>query len=323
MPFGLKNAPATFQRMMNDVLEDLENFSGAYIDDILIYSDSWENHLRHIQQVLARLRAHGLTAKPQKCEWGLGKLEYLGMFVGEGVIEVPESRVRAIREYKRPKTKKDIQRFLGTMNYYRRFIPNLADHSSSLTEATRKTAPEVVEWTNRRKEDFVYLCSALADKCLLHVPVPSDSFILQTDTSGHGIGGVLSVCRNGEELLVAFHSRQLKTAERNYSATDLEGLAVVDSVHHFEVYLSGRKFVIDTDHRALTFLQSAKQLSGRLYRWALLLQGFDFNIQYINQNADGLSRQAWTKDDGDRQQLQEKGGDVRARTTGPDMNNEA
>ena len=110
-------------------------------------------------------------------------------------------------------------------------------------------------------------------------PVPSDSFILQTDASGRSIGGVLSVCRNGEELPVAFHSRQLKTVE-NYSATDLEGLVVVDSVRHFEVYLSGRKFVIETDHQALTFLQSAKQLSGRLYRWALLLQGFDFNIRY-------------------------------------------
>ena len=97
MPFGLKNTLATFQRMMNDVLEDLENFSGAYIDDILIYSDSWEDHLRHIRQVLARLRAHGLTEKPQKCEWGLGKLEYSGMLVGEGVIEDPESRVRTIR----------------------------------------------------------------------------------------------------------------------------------------------------------------------------------------------------------------------------------
>ena len=113
-------------------------------------------------------------------------------------------------------------------------------------------------------------------------PNTSDSFILQTDASGRGIGGVLSVCRNGEELPVVFHSQQLKTEERNYSVTDLEGLVVVDSVRHFEVYLSGQKFVIETDHQALTFLQSAKQLSGHLYRWALLLQGFDFNIRYRN-----------------------------------------
>ena len=178
-----------------------------------------------------------------------------------------------------PKTKKDMMRFLGTMNYYRRFIPDYAQHSTSPTETTRKSAPSTVDWTQARLCDFVYLCSALADKCLLHIPLVSDYFVVQTDASGRGIGGVLSVRRDGVELPVAFFSRQLTKAEKNYSATDLEGLAVVSTVQHFEVYLTGTKFTIETDHQALSFLQSAKQLTGRLYRWALIIQSFHFDIR--------------------------------------------
>ena len=130
--------------------------------------------------------------------------------------------------------------------------------STGLTETTKKDAPEQVLWTRERLSDFQFLCSAFSDQCLLHVPVCGDIFIVQTDASSKGIGGVFSVCRNGEELPVAFYSRQLMTAYRNYSATDLEGQAVVSAVRNFEVYLVRNRFTLETDHRALSFLKSAK-----------------------------------------------------------------
>jgi len=127
--------------------------------------------------------------------------------------------VEAIRQFRKPVTKKDMRSFLGTVSYYRKFIPKYADHSWSLTKATKKSAPVKINWTVDMEQDFVYLCNSLCDFCVLTIPLESDHFVLQTDASGKGISGVLSVCRNGAELPVAFFSRQLKDRERNYSAT--------------------------------------------------------------------------------------------------------
>ena len=134
MPFGLKNAPATFQRTMHRVLTGQEEHSASYVDDILIFSKNWKQHLLHIQAVLEALRLNGLTVK---CQWGASKLEYLGHVVGEGQVSVPEARVEALRQFRKPVTKKDTRSFLGTTSYYRKFIPKYADHSWSLTKSTK------------------------------------------------------------------------------------------------------------------------------------------------------------------------------------------
>ena len=141
------------------------------------------------------------------------------------------------------------------------------------------------------------LCNALCSSCVLTIPLCHDQFIVQTDASGKGISGILSVCRNGTELPVAFFSRQLRGAERNYAASELECLAVVEAVQHYQVYLHGRDFTVQTDHRALEHLLSSNKLNGRLARWAMFLQMFKITIRYrpgsANNNADGLSHQAW------------------------------
>ena len=188
MPFGLMGAPATFQRAMDGVLEGQHDYSTVYIDDILVFSASWEEHLVHIAAVLEALRQAGLTAKPSKCHWGVSKLEYLGHVVGEGKVEVPETRVKVLKEFRQPRTKRHMRAFLGTVGYYRKFIQNFADHAYSLTKSTKKMAPRNIVWTEEMLTDFRYLCNVLCQNCLLYIPVSGDKFVLQTDASAKGVG---------------------------------------------------------------------------------------------------------------------------------------
>ena len=147
MPFGLRNAPAIFQRMMYIILADTPRYAQAYMDDVVIYSDTWEEHLDHISGVLQRLQQHGLTVKPEKCQWEATTIDFLGHVVGDGKILVPDCRVAAIKSHKRPITQKDLQSFLGITRYYRRFIDSYAHHSFHLTNAIRKNKPNTLVWS--------------------------------------------------------------------------------------------------------------------------------------------------------------------------------
>ena len=300
MPFGLRNAPATFQRLVDVLLSGLHESCVPYIDDILIYSADWHSHRKHIGEMLTHLAQHGLTAKPCKCAWAWQTLDYLGHTVGRGVVEVPAARVKAIRDYPRPVTKKQLKSFIGLMGYYRCFVSDFAFHAKPLQSATLSAAPQWVIWTKVREQSFHYLCNVLCSACVLHIPLPQDVFLLQTDASYDGLGACLSVIRNKEELPVAFFSRQLRDPETRYSATEIECLAVVEAIHHFEIFLDGQRFKVQTDHRALEHLFTAKLLNRRLSRWALHLQGFDFIMQYhagkFNGNADAMSRSGSKED---------------------------
>ena len=238
MPFGLVNATSTFQRLMDVVLLGLNDVSAAYIDDILIFSSSWEDHLIHIEQVLEQLQKAGLTARPEKCEWGKSQLVYLGHLIGCGRVAIPEDRASAMLHYVRPTNKKGVKAFLGTTGYYRRFVQNYGSVATSLTRLIRKSEPEQICWTDQCEQAFSSLCKSVARACVLTIPNASDSYRLQTDASGLGIGAVLSVIRE-EEMPVAYYSRQLRSSEKNYSSTELECLAVVAAIKHFECYLAG------------------------------------------------------------------------------------
>ena len=147
MPFGLRNAPVTFQRLMDQVLDGMLEFAGAYIDDVTIYNQSWEDHMTHVALLLEKLKKVGLTAKPSKCQWGASSLTFLGHTVGGGIVSVPDCRIIAIKQYVRPITKCNVHAFLRTTGYYRKFIPRYAYHSVALTAATHKAAPNKVVWT--------------------------------------------------------------------------------------------------------------------------------------------------------------------------------
>ena len=193
MPFGLRNATAIFQRLMHVVLSSFESFCYAYMDDRIIFSDSWDEHLEHIQLVVEKLRQAGLTANPTKCCWGEASLTYLGHVVGKGKVPVPACKVKSIREFLKPVTKKDLQSFLGTTGYYRKIIRDYSSQAYSLTEATKKATPAKIMWSDDMYDVFLYLCHALSDCCMLHIPVSCDKFLLQTNASGRGIDAILSV----------------------------------------------------------------------------------------------------------------------------------
>ncbi len=163
-------------------------------------------------------------------------------------VSVPECKVKSIRELVNPVTKKDLQSFLGTTGYYRKFIQDYSSRAHNLTEATKKAAPAKIMWSDDMYDAFLYLCRALSDCCMLHIPVSYDKFLLQTDASGRGIGAILSVIRDGEELPVSFFSKKLKPAETRYSATELECLAIIRAMEYLAVYFTSRSFTIQTDH---------------------------------------------------------------------------
>ena len=152
---------------MDVVLAGLDQHALPYIDDILIFSSSWEDHLIHMEGVMGRLKEARLTVKPGKCLWGRKQLEYLGHLVGDGQVAVPDARVEAVKQYKRPRTAKEMRSFLGLMGYYRRFIPHYADIARPLHMATHKEAPSAVEWTEERLSSFCKLCNVLCDVCVL------------------------------------------------------------------------------------------------------------------------------------------------------------
>ena len=303
MPFGLRNAPAIFQRTMEEVLRGCYEFSAPYIDDILVFSRNGVEQVGHLRAVLKALSENGLTVKSEKCEFGRTHLEYLGHRIGNGQLAVPSHRASAMEAFILPKTRTHLRSFLGSMSYYRRFISNFASYSAILSPATSKNAPSVVVWDSAMLKAFETLKGMLCSVCALTIPSPEDFFVLNTDASGLGIGATLNVRRDGVEKPVAFFSRQLQGAQKNYGATELEGLAVFKAIFFFDHFLYGRKFLVQTDHQALVSLLKSKRLNKRLQGWVLKLMEFDFDIIYrpgsANLDADGLSRQAWsTTDDG-------------------------
>ena len=295
MPFGVRNAPAVFQALMTKILNDCKSFASPYMDDIIIYSDIWEHHKGHVRQVLDRLKQAGLTVNPNKCHWGGTTMEFLGHRVGNGCMTIPDRRVEALRQYTRPTTKKGLRSFLGAVSFYRRYVELLAKDTAMLTPATSKLAPSKVNWTEEMESAFMRIRECVSSSCILTIPLPEDEMSIVTDASGLGIGGVLQVKREGKWEATAFYSRQTRGAEQRYSATELEALALVETIRHFGYYLYGKQFIAFTDHKPLCQLLSSDRLNGRLRRLGMKLQHWLVEIQYVagedNGLADALSRE--------------------------------
>ena len=316
MPFGLKGAPATFQRLVDRVLQGLEEFSGAYIDDIIVFSKLWTDHVRHLQVVLGRLQLAGLTVKISKCHFGVTACSYLGFVVGGGLVKPELSKVQAVLNFPTPTDKTGVRAFLGLTGYYRRFIPDFASLAAPLTDLTRKCAPTRVSWSNECEQAFKSLKGCLCSDPVLRSPNFEKQFILQTDASNRGIGAVLSQCdEEGQEHPVAYYSRKLLPREERYSTVEKECLAIKEAIHHFRTYLLGRQFKVETDHQALVWMDRLKDTNARLTRWSLLLQSYDFLVEHRkglkNGNADGLSRGPWHQEAANDFAAEEGGRNVR------------
>ncbi|KAL2089206.1 hypothetical protein ACEWY4_016105 [Coilia grayii] len=312
MPFGLQGAPASFQRLMDQVLDGTGAFAVAYLDDIAVYSATWGQHLEHLGEVLHRLHQAGLTVQPKKCALAHREVRYLGHVLGCGVIRPQKDKVDAIRGCARPQTKKDVRSFLGLAGWYRRFIPNFASRAAPLTDLTRKSGSNCVQWEEVHEQAFQDLKGALLCEPVLQSPDFDRHFTVQTDASGVGLGAVLLQGEADEQKPVAYVSRKLFPRETRYSVVELECLAVKWALDTLKYYLLGREFTLETDHRALQWLGKMKDSNARVTRWFLSLQPFRFVVKYRagkqNPVADFLSRHP-------RDESSEGGGNVKSVNT--------
>ncbi|XP_057691299.1 uncharacterized protein K02A2.6-like [Corythoichthys intestinalis] len=296
LPFGITSAPALFQRAMDQILSELPGVQ-CYLDDILC-TGADEEHLRNLDAVLKRLRQYGLRVRKDKCEFLRPSVEYLGHVIDhEGLLKAP-SKTKAIVDATAPENVSQLRSFLGLLNYYRRFIPNLASLLKPLHELLCKDVKW--KWTNECNKAFRNAKNALISSEVLTHFNPSYPIQLACDASPYGVGSVIShVFPNGDERPIAFASRTLNKAESNYAQLEREALSIIFGVRKFHQYLYGRKFTLLKDHRPLTTILGPlagipSLAAARLQRWALLLSAHSYDIKYrksdLHCNADGLSR---------------------------------
>ncbi|XP_063994419.1 uncharacterized protein LOC135171776 [Diachasmimorpha longicaudata] len=293
MPFGLKNAPPTFQRMMDKVLIGLQGKElFVYMDDIVIYSQTLEEHVRKFQNLSERLRKAGLQLEPDKCHFLKKEINYLGHIISSDGVRPEPKKLTAVQNFPRPTNQKNIRQFLGLTGYYRRFIPNYAKIAKPLTSLLMKD--KKFQWGDEENKAFSNLRNALCKSPILQYPDFTKEFVITTDACGYGIAGILSQGEIGKDLPIAYISRVLGKSERNYSTIEKEMLAIIYAVNYFRPYVYGRKFTLVTDHRPLTWINSVSSPNSRIVRWRLSMQDFDYRIVYkpglVNANADALSR---------------------------------
>lgn len=277
MPQGLHNAPATWQRFIDKVIgQDLAPHVFVYLDDIIIVSKTFEEHLKILDIVLSRLEKAGLTLSLDKCNWVMPRLKYLGYVVDEDGLHVDPEKVADIVNYPRPKTARQIRRFVGVCGWYRRFVPNFSSIMSPLNHLTGKKVKW--HWSQECEEAFITMKSKLVSAPILACPDFNQEFNLLCDASGSGIACILSQVQDGAERIIACASRSLNKAERKYTPTELECLAVLFGIEKFRPYIEGYHFTVITDHASLKWLDNIKDPSGRLGRWALKMQQYDFTI---------------------------------------------
>jgi len=293
MPFGLCNAPATFQREMNTLFGHLP-FVKVYLDDILIHSRTSAEHHHHLAQVLEILRRNKFQASLKKCQFWQSQVEFVGHIVTRGGLAMVQNKVEAIRNWTQPSTVSDVRSFLGLANYYRRFVKHFAAIARPLNQLTRKH--QHFAWTSSHQNAFEALKTILTSAPLLLIPDTSQPFVIHTDASDYATGAVLSQDQGSGLQPVAFLSATLKAAEGNYSTYDKEMLAIQHACRAWRHLIHGVPTIIYTDHQALTTYKRQRNLNSRQARWYLDLQEFgdDLTIKYLpgkdNVVADALSR---------------------------------
>ena len=293
LPFGLTSAPATFQRLMEQVVQGLHwKTLLLYLDDIIVIAPNFDTHMERLGEVLGRLGQAGLKLKPTKCELLQTEVCYLGHVVSQHGVATDPRKLEAVENWPEPKELKELQAFLGTVGYYRQYIKGFATIAKPLTRLTG--ARETWQWTKDQRESFETLKRCLLTAPVLGYPDHRLSYILDTDASKEGIGAVLSQIQDGEERVIGYYSKTLSPAERNYCVTRRELLAVVKGMKHFRPYLYGQVFLLRTDHASLLWLCRRKEPSDQVARWLEALAEFKYTVRHRagarHGNADGLSR---------------------------------
>ena len=308
MPFGLTNAPATYQRLMEECLGDLHlNICFIYLDDLIIFANSFEEHISRLRQVFQRLRESGLKLTPKKCSLFMRRVKYVGHIVSDKGIEPDDEKIEKVVTWPKPTTKEEVRQFLGFVGYYRKFVKDFSKIARPLTDLlppTRKkskkkkgteTETNAFVWGEEQDKAFEALKTQLSSPPILGYPDYAKPFELHTDASGKGLGAVLYQEQDGLKRVISYASRGLSKSERNYPAHKLEFLALKWAVtEKFSDYLSGHKFKVLTDNNPLTYVLSTAQLDATGHRWVAALAAYDFELKFRpgkqNADADCMSR---------------------------------
>jgi hypothetical protein len=293
LPMGLTNAPATFMRAMNDVFSDiLEKFVVVYLDDILIFSKTQEDHEKHLDEVFKRLQSHDLIVKESKCNFCATEVTFLGHLITPDGIKPSPKKVEAISKWPIPQSISEVRSFLGLTTFYRRFVRNFSHIALPLTELTRKSVK--FQWTPETQLAFDTLREKLMSPEILILPDPSKPYVVTTDASKVGIGAVLQQDHGTGLQPIAFFSRKLNKHEREWPTHEQELLAIVEALKEWRHYLHGSPFEVQTDHLGLTWLETQPYLSSKQIRWLQFLATLDPKLTYLtgkhNVVADALSR---------------------------------
>src|SRR5882724_3918033 len=297
MPMGLTNAPATFQAFMNHIFRDMTDiFVVIYLDDILIFSNSLEEHQVHVQRVLDRLCEYDLHSKPEKCLFHMQKIEFLGFMVTPTGISMDTAKTDVVSIWPTPTNLKAVQVFLGFANFYRRFIVGFSDIVIPLIRLTRKDTP--FAWGPEHTKAFATLKTAFTQAPILAHFNPDNPIVVETDASDYAIAAIISQISpdDGDIHPIAFYSRSMQPAELNYEIYDKELLAIFEAFRQWRNYLEGSTHVVlvFSDHKNLEYFATTKQLTRRQVRWLEYLSGFNYLIHYragwLGTKPDALTR---------------------------------
>ena len=291
MPFDLCNAPATFERLMDRMLQGLRwTRCLVYLDDIISFGSTFDGTLTNLTLIFERLHSYGLQLKSTKCHLFRSSVPFLGHIVGRHGLECDPAKIEDVKSWPVPDCLKSVRQFLGFVGYNRRFIPNFADVATPLVTMTGKDVPFV--WDLSCSAAFAALRAALMDAPILAFPTEIGLCVLDTNPSNFGLGGVLSQVQNNQERVVAYCSRALRPSQRRYCTTKREMLAAVAMCIQFRSYIRGARFTLRTDHKSLVWLHRFKDTEGMMSRWLHALQQFQFSIVHRpgkdHGNADGL-----------------------------------
>lgn len=293
MPFGLHSAPATFQRLLDQVIGPrMEPVAFAYLDDLIVLGSTLEEHMHNLREVFRRLREAGLVINHEKCQFLQKQLRYLGHIVSDQGLHTDPDTVKAVQEFPRPQKIRSLRSFLGLASWYRRFVPDFATIAAPLHHLLKKGVRW--RWGEQEEEAWEKLKEALIHSPVLTYPRFELPFALQADASGLGLGAALTQEINGEEKVIAYASRALRGPELNYSTTEKECLAVIFGLRKFKPYIEGYHVVVITDHQSLKWLRNIPNPTGRIARWIMEMQQYDLEIRYRKGNQhtvpDALSR---------------------------------
>ena len=293
MPFGLVNSGATLMRALRKLLQGMDHVHN-YVDDILVHTSAWNEHMEALNELFGRLAFASVTARPSKCLIATDNVDFIGHTIRHGVLGLHDDNIKKINSAERPTTKKEIRSFLGLTGFYRAFVPNYAVVAAPLTALTKHGQPNIVVWEDAQEQAYLSLRAHLLSQPVLRLPDVNQPFVLRTDASSLGIGCVLLQEFENKLFPVSYGSRKLKCHEQKYSTMERECLAIVWAVRKFKMYLYGNHFTLQTDHQPLIYLNKAKMINDRIMRWALALQSFCFSLESIkgreNIGADFVSR---------------------------------